>query len=451
MRILLVCTCLAVCASAAPLAEGGGLLGLPTDIDGYPPNVGLLILGHSTSAQGDYPAKLASALNDPANSADGRHYFVLRTITGGDGGFLWSRVSVPAADVQYDRVQASQASTQWCQDAGGVRWSCRRAKLEKILTGVSLLPPSGTCAPSSVQSACSPGNAPSATLACTWYDRSRPLSQNPVTQVLSYHDCWMKMDYHLALVQDTSNRSWPIDDYSGNGVVDSGDYWPATRIVAAARPCGGTSGVVGGWIDWNCDGAITAADAAHRNYAAWMERLARDLIDTNRYGAAAAEHVFISHKPVEMGQCTLWPASEQPTCNANRHAVRTPAQIAATPGRPHDHYYVPTVYWEYRALDTLFANPALDPRIDRATPAARAMWDRSVKCYDVGLGSADWTIPSGVPGRPTAVTADDAESDAGGGNSSSVGCMLSDHIHHNDAGGWTMADVWYAGLLPYLR
>ena len=83
---------LVLALACAPSAFAGGSLGIPTTIDGYPTNVGLLVLGHSTSAQGDYPAKLAAALNDPGNAADGRNYVVLRAVTGGDGGFLWSRL-----------------------------------------------------------------------------------------------------------------------------------------------------------------------------------------------------------------------------------------------------------------------------------------------------------------------------------------------------------------------
>jgi hypothetical protein len=37
-------------------------LNIPKQVDGHRANVGLLILGHSTSDQGDYPQKLAAAL-----------------------------------------------------------------------------------------------------------------------------------------------------------------------------------------------------------------------------------------------------------------------------------------------------------------------------------------------------------------------------------------------------
>ena len=50
---------IAALALGARTADAGGSLGIPTHIDGYPTNVGLLILGHSTSATGDYPASLA--------------------------------------------------------------------------------------------------------------------------------------------------------------------------------------------------------------------------------------------------------------------------------------------------------------------------------------------------------------------------------------------------------
>jgi hypothetical protein len=271
---------------------------------------------------------------------------------------------------------------------------------------------------------------------------------------MSLHACWLKMDYHLALIQDTTNRSWKVDDFTGDGRVNGADAWPASAVPAEALPCRGTSGVVNGTVDWNCDGALTSADSAVSNYASWLAKLAREILDPVRYGTAAAEHVFITQKPLEMGDCTLYPASERTSCTGpnGRHAVRTAEQIAATPGRPLDHYYVPTVFWECRAIEQIFNNPNLDSRIHRATTGARDMWNRSVKAYDLGLTASDWTIPASVPGRPAEVAADDTEIDSGTGrNSGTVGTLLEDHIHHNDAGGWMMADVWYAGLRPYLQ
>ncbi len=204
-------------------------LGIPRkDRFGQPIDVGLLILGHSTSAIGDYPAKLAQALNADPN--DGRNYVVIRVITNGDGGFLWTQLSFQPNDLQYDRARASQSPQQWCQDNAGARWSCRRARLEEGLTGVK--PPS--CFN---DTSCSPP----ATISLTW-------SEGGVTQTgeLSFHEAWKKMDIRLALIQDTTNRSWPVDDFNGDGAVNEGDYWPEARIPAAARPCGGTGGVVAG-------------------------------------------------------------------------------------------------------------------------------------------------------------------------------------------------------------
>lgn len=434
-------------ALAADGVHAGGFLGLPATIDGQPANVGVLILGHSTSASGQYPEKLLTALNHAGNTLDGRHYVLFRAVTGGDGGLLWSRLQTPPGDLQYDRVTASSgvgesSQPQWCQDAAGVRWSCRRAKLEHVLTGSFPIPSSGGCADATVGNGC----RAVAAMPCTWHDRTLPPEQNPVTQSLSPSACWAKMDFRIALVQDTTNRSWPLDDFDADGAVTDADRWPAARIRARALPCGGGSGVVGGVVDWSCDGVLDGADAAHSAYADWLQALAGDLVDDARYGAAALDFVFVGQKPVEMGQCSLWPADEQAACNGNRHTVRTAEQVAATPDRPFDHHYLPTVYWEHAALADLFARADLDPRLRRATPDdVLAMWRRSAACYDVGVAGDSWTIPLAV-GRPASIAADDAESDTTAGSADATGCMVADHVHHNDPGGWLMADVWYAGL-----
>src|SRR5690606_26034366 len=139
----------AALALAVPgVVPAGGFLEIPRTIDGYPTNVGLLVLGHSTSAQGGYPAKLASALNADAHGLDGRHYVVVNAVTGGDGGLLWSLLSVAAGDPRYDRVRASigvgvSPVPQWCEDAAGTRWSCRRARLAEVITGDFPIPPTG--------------------------------------------------------------------------------------------------------------------------------------------------------------------------------------------------------------------------------------------------------------------------------------------------------------------
>lgn len=446
------CAALVLLASAGPLGATG-FLGIPRTIDGYPTNVGLLVLGHSTSAQGQYPAKLVDALNDDSNVLDGRFYAYFPAITGGDGGLLWSRISVDPADLQYDRITASPgvgegSQPQWCEAGDGARWSCRRSRAEETLTGVFPIPDTGGCADPSVDNGC---RAP-ATRPCTWFDRSRPLAENPVTETMSPHSCWQKMDYRLALIQDTSNRSWPIDDFTTDGSIAGDDLWPASRIQRTrAWPCGGTSGVIGGAIDWNCDQLLDTEDAAHTVYAGWLRTFAEELLDDDRYDYSL-DHVFVSHKPVEMGQCSLYPPAEQSTCLTNPHALRSGAQIAATPDRPFDHYYLPTVFWEHRSVEALFDDLGLDPRVHAATAeSALAMWDRSVACFDVGLGSDDWRIPSQVSGRPDDVAADDSEIDGGPTpDANLVGCMVADHIHHNEAGGWMMADVWYAGLAPNL-
>ena len=359
-------------------------------------------------------------------------------------------VTVAATDTRYQRVTASagvgeSSQPQWCEDTAALRWSCRRAKVEHLLTGTFPIPSSGTCADPSVTAGCR--QAPS--ISCTWYDRTLPLAQNPVTLTLTPQQCWQRMDYRIALLQDTSNRSWPIDDTSADGVVDAGDAWSASRITRSrALPCPSSSGVVAGLVDWNCDQAVDAADAAAAVNAGWLREFAQDLLADQLYGASALDAVIVTQKPVELGQCILWPLAERDTCAANPHALRTPTQIASTPDRPLNHYYLPTVYWEYRVIETLFALPGLGPRILPATPAnSLAMWNRSARCYAEGQIDSDWRIPSAVVGRPTLIDADVTEFDSGAGtNSANVGCLTTDHVHHNDNGGWQMADVWYDGL-----
>lgn len=430
-------------ASEAALAQG--TLAIPHAIDGYPTNIGLLILGHSTSGQGAYPAKLAAALNENPSGADGRHYMVVTAITAGDGGLLWSLLSASPGDSRYDRVRAS-GGTQWCEDAAGVRWSCRRAKLEHVLGGQFAVPATGTCSNPAFVSSCS---APAA-MACTWFDRTLPIELNPVTQSLPPSQCLQRMDFVLALVQDTTSRSWPIDDFDGDGDVDDEELWPASRIRAEALPCGGGGGVIDGMVDWDCDGGLGAGDVARDVYASWLETLALFLLTPDL--GEAADFVLFGHKPLEMGQCSLYPESERATCLAGPHAVRSPEQIDATPDRPFDHYYVPTVYWEERSFSRLAALPGLDSRILAATPKnGLAMWQRSERCYSSGLTAGDWSIPTSIANRPGNVAADDSEADDGpDADAASVGCMTADHIHHNESGGWMMADVWYGALAPRL-
>ena len=419
------------------------------DAFGSPIDVGMLVLGHSTSGpQGDWPAKLASALN--VNKAtDGRNYQMFRTVTGGDGGFLWSRLSIPSTDVQYNRVLASQQATQWCQDKGGVRWSCRRAKLDRGLTGKEPAP--AECS-AGVANTCmvEPGR-----MSCVWHENGQKVSQN-----LSFNDCWKKMDVRIALVQDTTNRSWPIDDYTGDGVVNRNDYFKSNKTPGASA-CNGTTAtglimpVAGGptWVDWNCDGLLTIADSSTQVYAGWMEKLALDLL--NAYGSNSVQHVFFTQKPLEMfklstGSCKDFYLSEEGTCLSSAlHNTRV-----ATPSRPFTQFYQPNVYWEYRGLETLAAKPTLDKRIHLVTDTdVKRMWTRSAKCYESGISG--WSIPMTVP-RPASIAADNSESDSvlvttDPRHPNNVGCLIEDHIHHNDNGGWMMADVWYEGLQSYLQ
>ena len=48
----------------------------------------------------------------------------------------------------------------------------------------------------------------------------------------------------------------------------------------------------------------------------------KDIATATNYVRAALDAVLVSQKPVEMGQCQLWPLAERATCNADRHARR---------------------------------------------------------------------------------------------------------------------------------
>lgn len=423
-------------ASARPspeLADGGGVSSeggadarapvnpIPLRApDGSPLDVGVLILGHSTSAQGDYPSKLIKAL-----AADGRNYTVFRAITPSDGGMLWSQLSFAPNDPQYHRVTASQSGAQYCQDSGGTRWSCRRRRLEWAIRGADPAPSEcanvGPCAPPVIES-------------CVWHEGGVRREE----ALVPFDVCWARMDVRIALVQDTTNRSFPIDDTNGDGKVDDLDTFSIAQIKPEAVPCQGSSGAVGGALDANCDGRIDASDASRHVYAQWLEKLSSDLLSS--FGARSVDHVFLSHKPAEMGRCNAaYPAEP---CSSPNHSIR-----AATPSRPFDHYYLPTVYWEHAGIDTLFGGAGLDPRIHRASTDVLAMWNATTRCYTSGYDT--FAIPASA-GRPAAVGSDDSEDDANAAMAAATGCMIDDHVHHNDAGGWVMADVWYRGLRPFL-
>lgn len=411
----------ALLALAAMTARAGGTLDLPVaDADGQPIDVGVLVLGHSTSAAGDWPGKLARVLN--ADPLDGRNYVVMRAITNGDGGFLWSQLRFDPSDPQYDRVLSSAAG-QYCEDGSGTRWSCRRLRLERGLTGIDPAPPE--CAPPN--GAC----VPPLIASCVWHEGGQRFEELDA----DWTACWSRMDVRLTLVQDTTNRSLALDDTDGDGSVDDGDAFLASDIAPPGRPCGGGAGVIGPWLDWDCDGTIGPGDASAARYAEWMRNLAQDLLDA--FGSGA-DHVFFSQKPLEMVACPYYPGEP-----CSFHGLRVP-----TASRPLDHFDLPTVYWEYRGLETLFEQPDLDARIHRATPRnILRMWERSAQCRDSGIPAGDWTVPPSA-GRPASVAADDGENDAL--DAAFVGCLAADHVHHNESGGWLMADVWYEGLRPYL-
>jgi hypothetical protein len=423
MAVALLVTLGTLAAPGTPSATDAetASLGIPREVDGHPTDVGLLVLGHSTSDQGDYPQKLAQSLN--ANPSDGRNYQVFEVITGGDGGFLWSQARFAPNDPQFHRVAASQTGTQWCSDAAGNRWSVRRVRVDRALTGAAD-PTGGAC-----------GQTAPVPTTCTYHDASGPRTAS------GFRTCWQRMDVTLALLQDTTNRSWPVDDWTGDGSITGADRWPASRIPDAAEPCtNGRPGVVGTTVDWNCDGALTDADAAHRVYSGWLDRFATALLTA--YGTDSVDHVFVTQKPLEFGAtCPQYPAPERPSCS--HHAIRTP-----TASRPFDHFYNPLVHWEWAAVQHLLTRPGVDPRIHPGESAPRRMHQRSQDCYATGITT--WAIPATVPGRPTTITADDTEWNAGEQNADTIGCLRADHIHHTPAGGWLMADTWYQALTPHL-
>jgi hypothetical protein len=383
--------------------------------DGQPLDVGLLVLGHSTSLQGDWPGKLAlarEAIGDP------RRYVVFQASTPSDGGFLWTIESAAPGDRAYARFLASPVN-QYCEDAAARRWSCRRTRLVRLLSGREPAPPECDAEAS--------GCAPARIATCVWHDAEGEHRAPDVDA----HECWTRMDVRIALVQDTTNRSWPLGDYDGDGDVDDDDMWPVARVRDMAGACPEGGGEIDGLVDFDCSGSLDADDAPVRNYTAWLRALALDLLDG--FAGDGVDYVYLSHKPVERG-CVGSGACDP-------HAIRAP-----TPSAPFDHHFSSAVYWEYRALEDLFVDPSLDPRIRPASADVRAMWDASARCYATGW--SEWMIDVSA-GRPVAIEADDIEDDME--DSASVGCMLADHIHHNDAGGWLMADVWYRGLAEILR
>jgi hypothetical protein len=388
-------------------------ISIPTaGADGQPLDVGLLVLGHSTSAGGDWPGKLRAGLGA---AGDPRNYVVFRSITCCDGGFLWTVESARPGDVEYRRFQSSGAE-QFCEDDEGTRWSCRRTQLVRGLTGREP-------APAECSGAATDCNPP-AIAECVWHDEDGRHTDDAV----SFHDCWQRMDVRIALIQDTTNRSFPVADYDRDGDADERDYWPVSRIRGGAAACPDGDGDIGGSVDWTCDGTLDTRDAPVRVYAEWLGSLSRDLLDG--FGADGVDYVFISPKPQEI--------------SGRPHASRTP-----TPDAPFDHDFLPSVYWESRSLELLLDDPGRDPRVGVGPENVSDMWNDTARCYVDGWSRDDWTIPDAA-GRPDDVAADDGEDDGDSARAASTGCYVADHNHHNGAGGWVMADVWYRGLRHYL-
>ncbi|OYW65173.1 MAG: hypothetical protein B7Y26_04945 [Hydrogenophilales bacterium 16-64-46] len=429
---------LGICAGRGMAAETP--LGIPALTDGYPTDVGLIIIGHSTSATGDYPAKLARTLN--STTSDGRNYVVLPVIGRGDGGFLWSKTKIMPEDVLYNRITASEEGVQWEQTSDGARWSCRRLELDRAL-GIA-----------EETTAC--GDSQPEVVRCKYHDADGPQFGE------TWEECLQNMDVRIALVQDTSNRSWPIDDYNENGRVSPDDYFVADRVgdtdamVDHACPPGYESTGVLPYatrsdtvqaVDWNCDNNLSnIGDSAIRLAARWLVDLATHL------RANRTDYVFFTQKPMEMTGSTacdkFFPGEN---CANGLHESRLPSDI--TPSRPMTGYYLPSVYWEHRVMETLANMATFDAtRMFLINPDnTQYMWQQSVACYETGLVSANWAIPATLPPFQRTFSGDTGETDVWGGDSASRGCMAEDHVHHNTKGGWLMADVWYRGLLPYLQ
>ncbi len=418
--LLAVCLATNVAARTPGERVSAQPLGIPvTDEFGQPIDVGLLVLGHSSSDKGDWPGRLAIAMN--ADVANGRNFVVHRVIPGGGGGFMWTQLSWAPDDLQYHRVAAARGS-QYTEDENGNRISCRREMLERGLLGDIGLN-GEICAPPLITH-------------CVWHD-----AEGRHDEASDFKQCWDRMDVRLALIMDTSGRDWPLDDVDGDGVMTDTDYFLADNIDPAGHACGnGQAGVIDGFIDWNCDGRLSHRDAAHTTYSTWLNSLSKDLLDG--FGESGVEHVFLMHKPIEVRGCDGYP--DEPNC-AN-HTLRAP-----TPDRPFDHFFSPYVYWEHSGVRALLEQSNLDPRIHAASPGdPTRLWQRSAACYAAGISPQRWAMHA-VLGRPTEfVDADDHETHGLTGDSKVVGCNLDDHIHHNDAGGWMIADVWYESMRLYL-
>jgi hypothetical protein len=367
---------------------------VPKTVDGRPARIGILVLGHSTSspANGDYAGKVAKALEIEAG--DGRTFKVWRTTVCCGGGITWSKPFFTKNEPEF-HLTGDKGGGNTCE-SGGVKWNCRRAALDTFLGGK----PYPSC--------CDASNVP------------------------PRRDEWLATDFRIALIQDTAQRRWQVFDHTGDGKVDESDYFKPRGDETLPAFCGGKTGLVNGHVDFDCDGKLTPADSGVSLYAGWMKNVAHAML--RDFGPAGVHHVFVSPKPME----------------TSGRGVDESVVVTPTPSKPFNHPYLPYTFWEYRAVEHLLALPDVDPRVHMVFPGrARAMHDFSVKCFETGLKTADFAMPAALAiGRPASIEPDIME---GKTATEAAGCYKPDEVHHNDNGGWMMADIWWSGIRYYLR
>jgi Tol biopolymer transport system component len=439
------CSSANICTIPGQTAPGSLQIPVTTGSPGHTTNVGLVIFGHSTSDQGNFPDKLAAALN--ANNADNRHYVVLRAYFPGDGGLFWTKLKFDQNDVNYHRVKAGTENKQWCTPAGSTdRWSCRRLNFEKAFNNGSAPAGANECATDNASGPeCSTLDTALTNVSdCSYYSGSAIKGIGAKTSLLnaSFRNCLDKMDVKIALFMDTTSPSWVVDDYNLDGDITDADVFDKDNLTNASLSpwqCPSSSGLVGtDKVDWDCDGgsANDPGDNPAKVYAGWLKSFATELISpTYNFN-----FVVFSQKPVERFK----KSSQFPNEVPHPHNQRTP-----TPSRPFVQFYSPGVYWEHKGLLELSADPSLDQKIRVLSPLdPQSMWNKSATCYESGLTSTSWSIPlSVIDDKYEVLSADRNETDA----APETGCFkYIDHTHAYDAGAWMIADVWYNGLHPYL-
>lgn len=439
------CSASNICTIPNPSEPGSFQIPVTTGSPAHTTNVGLVIFGHSTSDQGNFPDKLAAALN--ANTADNRHYVVLRAFFPGDGGLFWTKLKFGQSDVNYQRVLAGAENKQWCTPADSTdRWSCRRLNFEKAFNNGSTPAGANECATDNASGPeCSTLDTALTNVSdCSYYSGSAIKGVGAKTSLLnaSFRNCLDKMDVKIALFMDTTSPSWVVDDYNLDGDITDADVFDKDNLTNASLSpwkCPSSSGLVDtDKVDWDCDGSSTndPGDNPAKVYAGWLKSFATELISpTYNFN-----FVVFSQKPVERFK----KSSQFPNEVPHPHNQRTP-----TPSRPFVQFYSPGVYWEHKGLLELSADPALDPKIKVLPPLdPKSMWNKSATCYESGLTRSSWSIPlSIIDDKYENLTADRNETDA----APETGCFkYIDHTHAYDAGAWMIADVWYNGLHLYL-